>query len=133
MLETQLRSASVRPGLGAKVRYAPRLSGADRPGRSPINITIMRAPRMAPISSPNATPAPAPTTARPPSHRPPAPGPNHGLSDLDPIDGQSRNEASDEFDRVSIDRRRRQAIADGDRKLARAPVVAPPPSPGGAA
>src|SRR3981081_1641413 len=111
MLETQLRSASVRPGLGAKVRYAPRLSGADRPGRSPINMTIMRAPRMAPISSPNATRAPAAHSA---SHS------------FDPSDGQWRNEASDEFDRVSIDRRRRQAIADGDRKLARAAVVAPP-------
>src|ERR1700736_1092668 len=107
MLETQLRSASVRPGLGAKVRYAPRLSGADRPGRSPINMTTMRAPRMAPISSPKATRAPVATAAPPISIPSPA---------------QPRNKAPDELDGVSIDRRRRQAIADNDRKPAGAGV-----------
>jgi hypothetical protein len=31
---------------------------------------------------------------------------DHGMTDLDPIGGQSRHQAPDEFDRVGIDRGR---------------------------
>src|SRR3981081_4688868 len=49
---------------------------------------------------------------------------DHGIADFDSLDSQSWNEVPDEFDRVSIDRRRRQAIADDDGKLARAAAMA---------
>ena len=64
----------------------------------------------APISSPSATRAPDATTAWPISirRRPAAAS------------------GADQFDRVGIDRRRRQAIADDDRKLARAAVHGSP-------
>ena len=55
MLETQLRSESTRPARGSKVRYAPRESGDDIPGRSPMSTSTMRPPRAMAISSPSAT------------------------------------------------------------------------------
>ena len=57
----------------------------------------MRAPRSAPISSPSATRAPDATTRR---------------ADLDSGGGEPRNQMANQLDRVNIDRRRRQAIAD---------------------
>jgi len=50
-------------------------------------------------------------------------GADHGTIDFDAVGGQSRNEAPDQFDRMSVDRGWRQAIADDDRKLAWAGVA----------
>ena len=48
---------------------------------------------------------------------------DHGTIDFDAVGGQSRNEAADQFDRVSVDRGWRQAIADDDREPAWAAVA----------
>ncbi len=40
------------------------------------------------------------------------------MADLEPVNREARNQAPHEFDRVAVDRRRRQAIANHDRKLA---------------
>jgi hypothetical protein len=50
----------------------------------------------------------------------PRPRCNHGMADFDSVASQLRNQAPDNLDGVSIDRRRRQAVADNDRKPARA-------------
>ena len=49
----QLRSASLRPCRGPNVRYTPRLSEDESPGRSPIRTATARACNSAPISSPS--------------------------------------------------------------------------------
>ena len=46
------------------------------------------------------------------------------MTDFDSLRGQSRNEAPDKLDRVSMDSRRRQAIGNDDCKLRRAAGVA---------
>ena len=99
----QLRSASVRPGLGANVRYAPRLSGVERPGRSPISITQhARLEDRADLVA----------------QRNPRAGCDHRAADLDCLGGEARNQTADQFDRVGIDRGRRQPVADHDREPA---------------
>jgi hypothetical protein len=42
IFDTQLRSESVRPGTGLKVKYAPKLSGEPSPGRSPSSMRLRR-------------------------------------------------------------------------------------------
>ncbi len=72
-------------------QIGPEAVGGGQPGRSPINISTMRAPSMAPISSPSATRAPEATTL--PPIRVPASAPirQHALrSRIEPLD-EARN------------------------------------------
>jgi hypothetical protein len=45
------------------------------------------------------------------------------MADFDIVDEKSRDEAADERNGVSVDRRRRQAVADDDREPARRPAM----------
>ena len=49
------------------------------------------------------------------------------MAGFDSLGSQSANQASEEFDRVGMDCRRRQAVAEDDRKLTRAAGTARQP------